>query len=139
MNATRLPNYAPISALAPLLMLPGATFINLQYKDYKKDLTTIQNDFGIRVNHFDDLDQFNDIDDVAALTAALDFVVSTKLIAPMISAGVGTITKLANWRHSSWSNILHNPVGPSIDIFEKNSWESWDAVFHAIASDIAKL
>ena len=82
------------------------------------------------------MDHFNNIDDVAALCAALDMVVSTKTTVPLISAGVGTLTKLANWRQSPWNNILLNPVGPSIDIFERDTWEPWDNVFSSIAEDI---
>ena len=75
----------------------------------------------------------------AALSAALNFVVSTICVVPLISAGVGTETKLANWRQSGWNNILHHPVGPSIDIFERNSWDPWENIFGAISRDIAKI
>ena len=91
------------------------------------------------VHNFDDLDHYNDLDDVAALCAALDIVVSTKITVPLISAGVGTVTKLANWRQSSWNNILLNPVGPFVDIFERNTLEPWHEVFTAIADDIIHL
>ncbi len=134
----RVPNYAPIVAWSPVLTLPGVTFVNLQYKDFKNDLLKIQSEFGVRVHNFDDLNHYDDLDDVAALSAALDFVVSTKMTVPLIAAGVGTATKLATWRQSSWSNILLNPVGPSVDIFERNTWEPWDNVFNLIADDIFK-
>ena len=79
----------------------------------------IQSEFGVRVHNFDDLNHYDDLDDVAALSAALDFVVSTKMTVSLIAAGVGTATKLATWRQSSWSNILLNPVGPSVDILKE--------------------
>lgn len=46
------------------------------------------------------------------------------------------MVKLINWRQSEWSNILFNPVGPSVDVFERNTWEPWDNVFRLIAKDI---
>ena len=110
--------------------------INLQYTDFLDDLKEIKNKFGVIVHNFDDLDHYNDLEDVSALCAALDIVVSTKITVPLISAGVGTVTKLANWRQSSWNNILLNPVGPFVDIFEKNTLEPWHEVFNAIAKDI---
>jgi hypothetical protein len=66
-------------------------------------------------------------------------IVSTKITVPFISAGVGTMTKLANWRQSPWNNVLLNPAGPQIDVFERNTWESWKNVFEAIAEDIMLL
>ena len=139
MSVSRLQNYAPISALSPVLALPNVNFINLQYSDYSKDLNAVKKEFGVEVHNFDDLDHFNNLDDVAALISALDAVVSTKMTVPLISAGVGTSTKLANWRQSSWSNILHNPVGPSLEIFERDTWEPWNDVFCSIANDLSKL
>ena len=76
---------------------------------------------------------------MAALSTALDIVVSTKTTVPLISAGVGTSTKLANWRQSAWNNILLNPVSSSIDMFERDTLEPWDNVFNLIAKDILKL
>ena len=136
MSPKRLPNYASISDWLPIFTIPGMTFINLQYTDFLDDITEIKNDSGVTIHNFDDLDHYNDLEDVAALCAALDIVVSTKITVPLISAGVGTVTKLANWRQSSWNNILLNPVGPFVDIFEKNTLEPWHEVFNAIAKDI---
>ena len=132
----RLPNYAPLSEWSPIFTIPGVTLVSLQYTDFHDDLTEIKNKFGVSVHNFDDLDHYNNLADVAALCAALDLVVSTTSTVPLISAGVGTVTKLASWRQSSWNNILFNPVGPSVNIFEKDLWEPWSNVFNAIAKDI---
>ena len=139
MDIVRLPNYAKLSELSPVLKIPDVTFINLQYVDYENDLNEIKNDIGVTVHNFDDLDHFNDIDDVAALTAALDMVVSTKVAPPFISSAVGTFTKIANWRQSPFNNFLTNPVTSFFDMYDKDTWEPWDNVFNLIAKDIMKL
>ena len=63
-------------------------------------------------------------------------VISNKTTIPFISGGVGTSTKLANWRQSAWNNILLNPMSSSVRIYERNTWEPWNNVFHLIVSDI---
>ena len=68
--------------------------------------------------------------------AALDIVVTTKVTPMIFSSGVGTPTKIANWRQSLWNNILFNPVSSSVDMFERNTGETWDNVFNLIAEDI---
>ena len=118
MSLSRLPNYAPVSEWSSILTIPGVTFINLQYTDAVDDLAKIQNEFGVTVHNFDDLDHYNNLADVAALSAALDVVVSVQSAVPTISAGVGTCTKLALWRQSSWNNILNSPSGPLVDKFD---------------------
>ena len=108
-------------------------------KDFEDELKEIEDEFGVKVHNFDDLDQFNNIDDVAALCSALDMVVSIQSSVPLISAGVGTSTKLASWRQSSWNNILQKPVGPLVDKFQRNTWEPWDNVFSLITVNILKM
>ena len=139
MDRKRVPNYATISELYPVLKLPDVTYVNLQYTDFTNDLTKIKKELGLTIHNFDDLDHFNNIDDVAALCAALDMVVSTKTSVPLISAGVGTLTKVANWKQSPWNNILLNPIGPLVDIFERDTRESWENVFNLIKNDILKF
>ena len=139
MSPERIPNYFKINDLSPILSIPNVNFINLQNTDYKNDLNKIKNELGVTVHNFDDLDHFDDLDNVAALISALDMVVSNKTTASLISAAVGTKTMLANWRQSSWNNILNNPMGPSVNIFERNTWEKWDNIFSSIAEDIFKL
>jgi hypothetical protein len=138
MSPNRMRNYASISKLSPVLTLPDVTFINLQYGDFKDDLVKIKDDLGVTVHNFDDLDHFENLEDVAALTAAVDIIVTTHNVLVMIASGVGTSTKFASWRQSSWSNILCSPQGSSVDLFQRDTWEPWDNVFSSIAEDIIK-
>ena len=134
----RLQHYPPISEWSPVFTIPDVTFINLQYKDSTDDLVKVKDEFGVTVHNFEDLDQYNNVDDVVALCAALDIVVTTKVTPMIFSSGVGTPTKIANWRQSIWNNILFNPVSSSVDMFERNTGETWGKVFSLIADDIFK-
>lgn len=136
MSAERILNYSSIEEWSPILKIPNVNFINLQNKDFEDDLIKIQDEFGVKVHNFNDIDHFDDIDDVAALCSALDMIISNKTTLPFISGGVGTSTKLANWRQSSWNNILLNPMSSSVKIYERNTWEPWENVFNSIAEDI---
>ena len=138
MSSGRLPNYAPILEWSPVLKIPDVTFINLQYKDFEDDLGKVKNELGVTVHNFDDLDQYNNVDDVTALCAALDMVITTKITVVYMSAGVGTTTKVTAWKQSSWNTILNNPVGPSVDIYTRNTWEPWDNVFRLIGKAVHK-
>jgi len=135
---SRIQNYASILEWSPVFKIPNVTFINLQYANHEDDIAKVQDELGITINNFLDIDQFGNIDDVAALTAALDIVVSTKITVPFISAGVGTPTYLINWRQSSWNNILLNPKGPILDIFERNTFEPWGNVFKLVSEHLIK-
>ena len=131
-------HYPPILEWSPILKIPDVTFINLQYKDFADDLSKVKDEFGVTVHNFDDLDQYNNVDDVTALCAALDMAVTTKVTPMIYSTAVGTPTKIANLKQSFWNTILNNPVGPLVDIYNKNTWETWDNVFRLIKEDISK-
>ena len=138
-SASRSKHYPPISEWSPVLTIPSVTFVNLQYVDFIEDLKNIKNTLNVTVHNFEDLDQFNNIDDTAALCAALDMVVSTKVTPPIISSAVGTLTKIANWRQSPWNNVLNNPINPNVDIVNRDTVEPWDTVFNLISEDLRKL
>jgi tetratricopeptide (TPR) repeat protein len=135
----RLHDYTSLANWAAVIKIPNITFVNMQYKDFAEDLQKIKDQFGIIIHNFDDINHFDDIDDVAALCSALDMVISTKLTVPFISVGVGTPTKLAIWRQSSSNNILLNPINQSSDKYMRNTWEPWNNVFSSIADDVLKL
>tara|TARA_A100001015_G_C15036746_1_gene736775 strand:- start:232 stop:2748 length:2517 start_codon:yes stop_codon:yes gene_type:complete len=135
----RLKHYPPILEWSRVLTIPDVTFINLQYSNFADDLNEIKDDLGVTIHNFDDLDQYNDVDDVVALCAALDMVVSTKVTPLIFSSGVGTPTKVANWRQSTWNSVLANPVCSSVEMFHRDTWEPWDNVFTSIAEEIIEL
>ena len=74
-SALRDANYAPLTDWAPILTLPGLRLINLQYDDCEAELANAERRFGIAI-HRPPLDLKNDLDGAAALTAALDLVIS---------------------------------------------------------------
>ena len=137
MGAERSKHFSSLSEWSSLFALPNINFINLQYADAADGLLQIQNEFGVKVHNFDDLDQYNDLDEVAALSAALDGVVSFGTSVPMITAGVGTLTKCAALDHHL--NFHNSPVGPFLDTYERKVGEPWSNVFGLIANDITKL
>ncbi|MBF0382866.1 MAG: glycosyltransferase family protein [Magnetococcales bacterium] len=135
---TRALNYAELREFAPIFLKnKDAIFINLQCKDYDDDVAAIKQEFGVTIHDFEDMDQFNNLDDVAALSKALDVVISVNTGVTAISAGVGTPTWIINWRQSSWNNAIFSPRGTSVRLFDRNTWESWDEVFLSIAEQLS--
>jgi hypothetical protein len=132
----RLPNYTEISEWSPVLSLTDYTFINLQSTDFENDLLSVKDNFGVNVNNFDELDHYNNLDDVAALCQALDTCISVSTAVAAIAAGVGTPTKLLSWKQSPWNNLLLAPCGPCVDTYQRNSWETWDLCFNKLTRDL---
>ena len=137
-SAYRLQHYPPMSEWAPVFKVPDVTFINLQYTDYEDDIAQVQDELGVTIHNLDDIDQYGDIDEVAALCAALDMVVSTKATPPMISAVL--VRQLKSLIGDKVILILfNNPQSTSLEMIHRDTWETWDKVFKSIADDILKL
>ena len=107
--------------LVTCFKIPNVTFINLQYSEYEEDIVRVQENFGVTIHDFEDLDQYQNIDDLAALITALDIVISIRNSVPLISAGLGVDTKLVSWKQSYWNNILSNSHSKSIKMIHKNT------------------
>lgn len=137
-NPDRSSNYTRIEEWSPLFALP-AQFINLQCGDTGDDLAWAERQTGVTVHDFDDIDLFNDLDDVAALIAALDLGIAVNTAVAKISAAIGTPTWVIAWRQSPWSNFLLSPRGPEVTRFERDTGESWNAVFASMAGQLRNM
>lgn len=136
MSIDRLPNYTDIMNWEAVLSIPNITFINLQSTDFKNDLRWVQDNFGITVHNFEDLDHYDNLDDVAALCKALNTCISVSTAVAAIASGVGTPTKVLSWKQSPWNNSLLLPCGPSVNTYERNTWEPWSNVLEKVATDL---
>jgi len=82
--------YSALDAWGPILKTPGVTFVNLQYGDCKEEIARAEEQYGIKINMIEGLDLKNDIDGAAALSAAVDLVISAPTAAAATAGAVGT-------------------------------------------------
>ena len=129
----RAPNYTRIEEWSPIFANRDVVFVNLQSSDHENDLAVAKRDFGVIVHTFDDLNLYDDLDDVAALSKALDVNITVETAGAAISAGVGTPTWVITWHQSSFNTFYGGSRGPSVTRFGRNTGETWDAVFETMA------
>ncbi len=89
LGAKRAKYYSALDAWGPILKVRGVTFVNLQYGDCADELARAAERHGVEIKVIDGLDLKNDIDGAAALSAALDLVVSAPTAAAATAASVG--------------------------------------------------
>jgi tetratricopeptide (TPR) repeat protein len=77
MTKTRAVYHTKINEWTDLLGTPGLTFVNLQYDNVDAELREMEKEHGITVHQMPDIDLFNDLDGAAALTSAVDLVISS--------------------------------------------------------------
>ncbi len=123
-SALRDANYAPLADWAPILTLPGLRLINLQYDNCEAELADAEQRFGIAIHRLP-LDLKNDLDGAAALTAALDLVISAGTSVAEMAGALG----LPVWRigpSGDWTALGTGcrPWYPSMRLFSPNAGET---------------
>lgn len=92
LNTKRKKYYSALDDWGAVLKTPGVTFVNVQYGDCADELARAQERHGTKIHSIDGLNLKNDIDGAAALSAALDLVISAPTAAAATAAAVGTET-----------------------------------------------
>ena len=94
-------NFADLEDWTPILKATDCAFVSLQYGDTTHDVATMAASTGTTVHVPPDLDLFNDLDGLAALSAALDLVIGFSNASSNIAGAVGTplwlLTPPAPW------------------------------------------
>lgn len=138
-NFRRDQNYFSIEQLAPVLRTEGVHFVNLQYDDCEEELTRLEDDHGLAVHRWDDVDLKDDLEGVAALIKELDLVIAPHTMVKELSGAVGTQTLFmvpggqawVRWRadaetakdiwHSSVLHVQSSQVGDKAEVVAKTA------------------
>lgn len=90
----RAKGYMSLSDMEPLWDLAdkGAIFIDCMYKDASEDRAQLEAEKGVKVHDWDDIDRRLELDEAAAYTAALDYVISISSSPVAIGAAQGLPT-----------------------------------------------
>ena len=117
LDANRNKHYLPLDELAPLLKLEDCVFVNLQYGDCEEELCRVEQQLGISIVRWADVDLKNNIEQVTAIISCLDAVVSAGTAVFRIAEVVGQKTILfgskESWIHLGqenypWSSCVHH-------------------------------
>jgi len=100
-NSARGRFFTPFDQWREVLSTPGCTFVNLQYGDCEPEIEQARNELGVEIWTPPGIDLKQDLDDVAALCAAVDLVVgpsnATICIAGAVGAPLWLICAVNSW------------------------------------------
>lgn len=122
--------------LAPLAS-PRLHFVDLQYGDTTAERQALQQAHGIEVQHLDEVDNFHDIDGLAALIQACDVVITTSNSTAHLAGALGktTLLLLPSGKGQLWYWAEINgtiPWYPSIQTFRQKETGNWQHPLEAI-------
>jgi Flp pilus assembly protein TadD len=123
-----------------LFDIPGITWVNVQYGEVSKELREAEQQFGVSIVNFDEVDHFNDLDTSAALMKACDLVIGPDTSTTQIAAAVGTPTiRMYSGCDYFCLGTDHYPWFPSLTTIPRHFGESWLGPIDRTASIIKAL
>ncbi|MBF0268067.1 MAG: tetratricopeptide repeat protein [Alphaproteobacteria bacterium] len=127
--------FSSLLQLGPILSVLGVVFVNFQPKSEPQELDEARRAFGCRIENFEDIDLFDDLDTTAALSSALDLVVSNGSANAFLAAALGTPVWMFFLADAHWDKLGsdHIPWLPSLVPVERLWNESWDSAVKRIA------
>jgi hypothetical protein len=138
-HAHRRRQYPQLQDWSPLFRLLGVRFVNLQYGDCEGDIAHIRS-LGAEVYQANGVDLTNDLDEAAALSAAVDLVIGVGNASINLAAGVGRpawiICPPAAWPRLGQD---HYPWFPETRVFSAERFGDWSPALSAAANAAATL
>lgn len=133
LDAARRRYFSPFEQWKPVLRRPGTTFVNLQYGDCAAELAQAHAD-GIDIWSPPGIDLKNDLDEVAALSCALDLIIGPANATTNIAAACGAPLWLIS-TPGAWPRLgtERYPWYPQARVFTPEAFNRWDPVMADIA------
>jgi Tfp pilus assembly protein PilF len=130
---TRLDQWGPIMAI------PGVHFVCLQYDECAAELERARKTFNVALHAFPEVDLFNDLNEAAALTQAVDVVITAPTAVSTLAAGLGVDT----WQMSygvDWKTLGtgRTPWHPTLTRFDRVPGQPWEEIIRVVAAKLGE-
>lgn len=131
--------YSPFDQWRPVLTVPGATFVNLQYGDCAEELATARRELGVEIWTPPGIDLKQDLDEVAALCGALDLVVGPSNATSCL-AGAGGVPLWLLSTPGAWPMLGTDryPWYPQARVFLPPTLGQWEPAMQAMGQALSQ-
>ena len=140
LGGDRRRHYPPLSAWRPILRTPGVRLVNLQYDWQTEEVAELEALAGQPLMQPPGLDLRNDIDDLAALCAALPRVISVNNATAQLAAAAGAPTVMI-CGPGAWITFGqdHYPWRPNARAVAPPTFGDWTRAMTAAAGALAAI
>jgi tetratricopeptide (TPR) repeat protein len=130
--------FSPFQHWAPVLRQPGVTFVNMQYGDCAEEIEFVRKELGVEIWEPPGIDLKVDLDDVAALSCALDLTIGFSNATVNLAAACGAPTWLIS-TPGAWPRLGTDryPWYPQVRLFATRTYGEWDTVMSEVADALA--
>ena len=131
--------FSPFAQWEPVLTQPGVTFVNLQYGDCSEEIAFVKQAWGVDIWTPPGIDLQQDLDDVAALSCAMDLILGFSNATLNIGAACGApawlITVPGAWTRLGTTDSY--PWYPQTRVFKLEKFGDWSPVMTEVGAALA--
>lgn len=139
LQGSRANQFSPFHQWAPVLQTAGVSFINMQYGDCDEELALARDELGVNIWTPPGIDLKQDLDEVAALSCALDLTIgfanATTNIAAACGAPIWMLAVPGAWTQAGSGRY---PWYPQARAFNPPEYQAWTPTMEAVAAALAE-
>ncbi len=142
LNKTQKFRNIELKKMLPIFSNPNCDFINLQFGKFDEDSKELKSKYSININSISEVDNYNDIDGLAALINCLDLIITIENTTMHVAAALGKNTWVMLSKNSRWHWFGGEEKSlwyPSVKIFKQKKIGSWDDVINNISKQLKSL
>jgi tetratricopeptide (TPR) repeat protein len=138
MEFARQRYYSPFELWSPVLKTPGVSFVNVQYGDCGAEIEWARRELAVDIWTPPGIDLKDDLDDIAALSTALDLTMGFANATSNIAAAVGAPTWIISVP-GAWTRLGTDrmPWYPQARVFSPPNLANWAPTMTNVAEALA--
>jgi tetratricopeptide (TPR) repeat protein len=138
-DGARARYFSPFAQWEAVLKTPGVSFINLQYGDCAEELARARDELGVEIWNPPGIDLKDQLDEVAALSCALDLTLGFANATSNIAAACGAPTWIISVP-GAWTRLGTDrmPWYPQARIFTPEGFGEWEIIMGEVAGALGE-
>ena len=131
-----------LEEMLPIFSNSNCEFIDLQFGKFENDLAYLRSEHGINIISINEIDNYNNIDNLASLINCLDLVITIQNTNAHLAGALGKETWLMLAKNARWHWFTSEKKSiwyPAIKIFKQKKIGIWNSVINDISINLKSL
>ena len=131
-----------LKLMDPIFSNTNCEFIDLQFGEFKSDLQYLRSEKKVNIKSINEIDNYNNIDELASLINCLDLVITIQNTTAHLAGALGKKTWLMLAKNARWHWFRSEEKSiwyPSIKIFRQEEIGNWNTIINNISMELKYL
>ena len=131
-----------LKEMLPILSNTNCDFIDLQFGKFDEELNNLKNQHDTNIRSINEIDNYNDIDDLASLINCLDLVITIQNSTLHLAGSLGKKTWVMLAKNARWHWVKSEKKSlwyQSVKIFQQEKYGDWKNIIKDVSIELSSL